>query len=109
MASGQGREAQKVVSAEFELALVGRLRPGTRFFDHIVRGMMVEAEAELTDLDGTGTYTGSARVEHGTERAVGMVVRYDGLSDLVADFGVVEFDRDRTFFSRAQTAELYRL
>lgn len=104
-----GKGHGKMVLARFELAVMGRPRPGTRFFGHVVRGMMVEAEARLADPDRTGTYTGSVRVEPEAERSVGMVVRYDGLSDLVEDFGVVEFDRDRTFFGRVPTADLYRL
>ncbi len=95
-----------MVCAGFELAVVGRVRPGTKFFGHVVRGMVVEAEAELTDPDGTGTYTGSASVECGSTRSVGIVVRYDGLSDLVADFGLVVFDQNRTFFDRTPAANL---
>ena len=70
---------------------------------------MVEAEAELTDPNGTGTYTGSVRVESGVERAVGIVVRYDGLSNLVDDFGLVRFDRDRAFSSSVPAVDLYQL
>ena len=70
---------------------------------------MVEASAELTDQNGVGTYTGSTRVEHGVERTVGIVVGYDGLSDIVHDFGLVKFDQDRTFVSSVLTENLYRL
>lgn len=108
-AGTQGAGQGKMVRAKFELAVVGRPRRRTRIFGHVVRGMMVEEEVELTDPDGTGTFTGSVRVEYGVERAVGVVVRYDGLSDLVEDFGLVEFDRDRTFFSSVPILELYRL
>lgn len=93
----------------FELTIVGRVRPRTRFFGHIVRGMMVEASAELADLNGSGTYTGSTWVEQGVERAVGIVVHYDGLSDIARDFGFNRFDRRRTFHCHVPVEDLYRL
>lgn len=97
------------VKVTFELEIVGCVRPRTRFFGYIVRGMMVEASAELADPDGSGTYTGSTRVEQGTERAVGIVVHYDGLSDVVRDFGLNRFDRRRTFHCAVPVENLYRL
>lgn len=97
------------VKATFELEIVGRVRPRTRIFGHVVRGMMVEASAELTDPTGSGTYTGSTWVEKGVERAVGIVVHYDGLSDLVRDFGLNRFDRRRTFSRTVPAEDLYRL
>ncbi len=96
-----------MVTATFELAIIGT-PPRARFFGDVVRGMMTEAEAELTDPSGTGAYTGSVQVKKGVERGVGMVVRYEGLSDLVEHFGLVAFDRNKTFSSNVSWDQLYQ-
>jgi hypothetical protein len=103
-----GEGHNKKVTATFELAVVGRPPLGAQFFGDVVRGMMTEAEAELTELGGSGVYRDSVQVEWGVERGVGMGVRYEGLSDLVENFGLVAFNQDKTFSSNISWDQLYQ-
>ena len=86
------------VTVTFELSVAGQPPPGTRFFGAVAQGQRVDAEAELLDQDGDGLYIGSMQVERGVERGVGIVLRDGrGLSELIKNFGVATFDRNKTF------------
>lgn len=96
------------VTATFELTVVGHAPLGARFFGDVVRGMMTESEEELTDPSDTKVYSGSVQIERGVERGVGIVVRYEGLSDAVEDFGLTAFDQDKVFSSTVSWDQLFQ-
>lgn len=86
-----------VVTATFELTVVGQLPPGTRFFGVVARGQMAEAYVQLTDPDGDGVFTASVPVARGVQRGVGIDSNENGVNDIVKSFGLVTFDQDKVF------------
>ncbi len=85
--------SEETVTASFELTVEGDPPAGTTFFGEVGLGTRGKS-VQLTDPDGDGVYTGSLKVERGTQRGAWIE---QGTGRLIKDFGLVTFDADKTF------------
>ncbi len=84
---------EETVTASFKLRVEGEPPAGTTFFGEAGLGTRGNA-VQLTDPDGDGVYTGSLKVERGTQRGAWIE---QGTGRVIKDFGLVTFDEDETF------------